>query len=167
MATFMAKLTSLPRALLYVGFQCIGSVVGGYLLRAALGVSAEGLVMSPGCYIDSTQVPPGSAFVLETMTSLFLLFLAFGLGLDPRNSGSFGPALGPFLIGAAAASTLFAGGLARKGYLGSANNPARCLGLMAASNRFTYHYIHWTGAITAAMYVIVLTGMDSPLANIF
>lgn len=109
--------------------------------------------MSPGCYIDPTRVPPGSAFVLETMTSLFLLFLAFGLGLDPRNSASFGPALGPFLIGAAAATTLFASGMARKGYLGSANNPASCLGLMAASNRFTFHYVHWAGAITAVMYV--------------
>jgi hypothetical protein len=32
-----------------------------------------------------------------------------------------------------------------------ANNPARCLGLMAAADRFDYHYIHWTGDITAAV----------------
>lgn len=150
----MANFTSLPRAFLYVVSQCIGSTVGGFLLRAALDVSAEGLAMYPGCYIDPAQVTPGSAFVMETKTSLFLLFLAFGLGLDPRNSGSFGAALGPFLIGASAATTLFAGGMARKGYLGSANNPARCLGLMTASNRFTYHYVHWAGDITAAMYVL-------------
>ncbi|KAE9968590.1 hypothetical protein EG328_007484 [Venturia inaequalis] len=146
-------LTSLPRAVLYVVSQCAGAIIGGFLLRAALDISAEALSMSPGCYIDPTQVTPASAFVLETMTSLFLLFLAFGLGLDPRNSASFGPALGPFLIGASAATTLFAGGMARKGYLGSANNPARCLGLMTASNRFTYHYVHWAGDVVAAMYV--------------
>ncbi|TLD38857.1 aquaporin-like protein [Venturia nashicola] len=161
-ATFMAKLTSLPRAVLYVIFQCIGAIIGGFLLRAALDVSAEGLAMSPGCYIDPAQVTPGSAFVMETMTSLFLLFLAFGLGLDPRNSGSFGPALGPFLIGASAATTLFAGGMARKGYLGSANNPARCLGLMTASNRFTYHYVHWVGDITAAIISAVLYCLVPP-----
>jgi glycerol uptake facilitator-like aquaporin len=152
----MAKLTSLPRAFLYVVFQCIGSIIGAFLLRAALGISAKDLAMSPGCYIDPIQVTPGSAFAMETVTSLFLLFLAFGLGLDPRNAGSFGPSLGPFLIGAAAATTLFAGGIARKGYLGTANNPARCLGLMAASNRFTYHYVHWAGDITASMYDTLL-----------
>jgi glycerol uptake facilitator-like aquaporin len=156
MATFMAKLTSLPRALLYIAFQCVGSIIGAFLLRAALGISAKDLAMSPGCYIDSSQVTPGSAYAMETMTSLFLLFLAFGLGLDPRNAGSFAVSLGPFLIGAAAATTLFAGGISRKGYLGSANNPARCLGLMAASNRFTYHYVHWAGDITASMYHALL-----------
>lgn len=50
-------------------------------------------------------------------------------------------------------------------------NPARCLGLMAAGGKFTaglsvqellielerfdYHYVHWAGAITAA----ILTGV--------
>jgi hypothetical protein len=53
------------------------------------------------------------------MASLTLLFLAFGLGLDPRNSTTFGPALAPFLIGFSGAVILFAGGIARKGYLGA------------------------------------------------
>lgn len=29
-------------------------------------------------------------------------------------------------------------------------NPARCLGLMSVAETFDYHYVHWTGAITAA-----------------
>lgn len=53
------------------------------------------------------------------MASLTILFLAFGLGLDPRNSTTFGPALAPFLIGFSVSLTLFAGGIARKGYLGA------------------------------------------------
>jgi hypothetical protein len=53
------------------------------------------------------------------MASLTILFLAFGLGLDPRNSTTFGPALAPFLIGFSGAVILFAGGIARKGYLGA------------------------------------------------
>jgi len=150
MATFFTRLTSLPRAVLYILFQCTGAVIGSFILRAALGASPEDLVMAPGCWIDPTLVTPGQAFALETMGSLFLLFLAFALGLDPRNANAFGPSLGPFLIGLATALTLFATGIARKGYLANSNNPARCLGYMAAADRFTYHYIHWFGDIAAA-----------------
>ena len=151
MATFLTRLTSLPRAVLYIVFQCIGSVCAAYLLRVSLGAKPEDLVLAPGCYIDPALVTPGEAFALETVGSSFLVFLAFGLGLDPRNSNAFGPSLGPFLIGLASGFSLFAGGAVRKGYLGFSSNPARCLGLMAAANRFTYHHIHWTGDITVAM----------------
>lgn len=149
-ATFLTKLSSLPRTVLYTVFQCAGAVIGAFLVRASLG-SREPLAVMPGCYIDPTLVSPGEAYVLETMTSLFIIFLAFGLGLDPRNATAFGPALGPFLIGLSVALVLFGSGFARKGYLGSSNNPARCLGLMAAGQRFDYHYIHWFGPLTAAM----------------
>ena len=151
LATFFTQLTSLPRAVLYIIFQCIGAVIGAFILRGALGASPEDLVVVPGCYIDPKLVTPGQAFALETVGSFSLLFLAFGLGLDPRNGTSFGPSVGPWLVGFAGALILFAGGISRPGYLGFSNSPARCLGLMAASNRFTYHYIHWTGDIAAAL----------------
>ena len=37
-------------------------------------------------------------FVLETMTSFVLIFIAFGVGLDPRQREVFGPALSPILV---------------------------------------------------------------------
>jgi glycerol uptake facilitator-like aquaporin len=150
-ATFLAKLTSLPRMILYITFQCIGGVVGAYILRAALGGDPEALVTSPGCYVDPTKVQASQVFALETMGALVVLFLAFGLGLDPRNKGSFSPAIGPFLVGISAAIVLFAGGIARPGDFGVSCNPARCLGLMAASHRFTYHWVHWIGDLTACV----------------
>lgn len=116
MGTFCCKLSSLPRTVIYVTFQCIGSVVGAFLLRASVG-GREPLKMMPGCYIDPTLITPGEAYALETVTSTFVLFLAFGLGLDPRNATAFGPALGPFLIGLSVALTLFGSGFARKGYV--------------------------------------------------
>jgi len=164
-ATFLAKLTSLPRMVLYITFQCVGGVVGAYILRAALGGDPATLVYSPGCYIDPTQVPSKQAFALETMGSLFLLFLAFGLGLDPRNQGSFGPALGPFLVGFSSALLLFAGGIARPGYLGLSCNPARCLGLMAAAHRFTYHWVHWVGDLTACIIHAFIYYAVPPFCN--
>lgn len=39
-----------------------------------------------------------TSYVLETMTSFALLFIAFGVGLDPRQRQVFGPALSPFLV---------------------------------------------------------------------
>lgn len=41
----------------------------------------------------------GYRYALETMTAFALLFIAFGVGLDPRQRGVFGPALSPFLVG--------------------------------------------------------------------
>lgn len=38
-------------------------------------------------------------YALETMTSFALVFIAFGVGLDPRQREVFGPALSPILVG--------------------------------------------------------------------
>lgn len=40
----------------------------------------------------------GYRYALETMTSFALIFLAFGVGLDPRQKQVFGPALSPILV---------------------------------------------------------------------
>ncbi|KAF2398743.1 MIP transporter [Trichodelitschia bisporula] len=148
LSTFMTKLTSLPRAILYVSFQCIGAVVGGFILRAALG-GPKPLAIIPGCYVDSSLVKQSQAFALETVGALALIFLAFGLGLDPRNGSN--PTLAPLFIGMASALVLFSTGIGLPGYTGASTNPARCLGLMAGAGRFTYHYVHWFGSITAAL----------------
>ena len=59
------------------------------------------------------------SFGSEFMAAFLNLFLAFGLGLDPRNANTFGPSLAPVLSGISSAITLFAGGIARPGYLGA------------------------------------------------
>ncbi|KAH8712136.1 aquaporin-like protein [Phaeosphaeriaceae sp. PMI808] len=151
MSTFTARLSIFPRTLLYVIFQSLGAVLAGLLVRASLGVEPKDIPPIPGCYIDKSQVSPGEAYVLETMTSFVLIFVAFGVGLDPRQREVFGPALSPILVGLALGLVTFASSLARPGYSGSSNNPARCLGLMTASNRFDYHYIHWLGPVTTAI----------------
>ena len=164
-ATFLTKLTSLPRMVLYITFQLIGGLIGAFVLRAALGGDPQVLVFSPGCYIDPSQVPQSQALALEVMGALFVLFLAFGLGLDPRNKGSFGPTAGPFLVGFSSAIALFAGGIARPGYLGLSCNPARCLGLMSASHRFTYHWVHWIGDLVACVVHAFIYYAVPPFCN--
>jgi hypothetical protein len=105
--------------------------------------------------------------VTESMMCFVQLFLAFGLGLDPRNQSAFGPALAPMyvpilrahpgspssnalmyyklltralysLIGLSSALTIFTTGFLRPGYLGTSLNPARCLGFASANGNFTY-----------------------------
>ncbi|PSN67864.1 aquaporin-like protein, partial [Corynespora cassiicola Philippines] len=150
-STFTARLSIFPRTILYVFFQCAGAVVAGFLVRASLGTPAESLHIIPGCYVDPSVVAPAEAYVLETMSSFALVMIAFGVGLDPRQRDVFGPALSPILIGLAIALCSFASGIARQGYSGASLNPARCLGLMAAGERFDYHYIHWAGDISTAI----------------
>ncbi|KAF1970211.1 aquaporin-like protein [Bimuria novae-zelandiae CBS 107.79] len=151
MGTFVAKLAALPRVVLYVGFQCAGAVVAGFMVRVSLGEGRDGLSVVPGCTMDTGLVTPGEAFALETMSAFALLFIAFGVGLDPRQRSVFGPAVSPILVGLALGLCGFASGVARVGYTGASLNPGRCLGLMAAGDNFTYHYVHWAGGITAAI----------------
>ncbi|KAH7392895.1 aquaporin-like protein [Pyrenochaeta sp. MPI-SDFR-AT-0127] len=151
MATFTARLSIFPRTVLYVAFQSLGAVVAGFLIRASLGMAPKDIPPIPGCYIDTNLVTPVQAYVLETMTSFGLVFIAFGVGLDPRQREVFGPALSPILVGLAQAVCTFTSSIARPGYSGASCNPARCLGLMIASNRFDYHYIHWVGPMTTAL----------------
>jgi hypothetical protein len=44
------------------------------------------------------------SYILETMTSFVLIFIAFGVGLDPRQREVFGPALSPILVSLMSAS---------------------------------------------------------------
>ena len=98
------------------------------------------------------------------MASFALMFIAFGVGLDPRQRQVLGPSLSPILVclycmamevtnvckvGFTLAICTFSSGIARTGYLGAcwydtpskrhpltspALNPARCLGLMAPAS---------------------------------
>ena len=67
-----------------------GATIGAFLIRAALGRPGGPDAVIPGCYIG-TSVSAGEAFVLETMTCLSLVFLAFGIGLDPHQKLVYGP----------------------------------------------------------------------------
>ena len=145
-ATFFARLTSFPRMVLYVAFQTAGASLGGLLIRAAYG-SRD--FVAGGCHIDTALVPVGDAFVLEFICDLALLFMSFGVGLDPRQKQVFGPALGPIFVGLVLGIISFATSFTRPGYNGVSANPARCLGVFVGSRFPVYHWIHWVGAIAA------------------
>ena len=156
-ATFCARLTSLPRMVLYVAHQTLGATLAGLMLRASYGSRDFDV---GGCSIDTRVVSVGEAFSIEFMSNVTLLFLAFGVGLDPRQRQIFGPALAPALVGLSLGVLTFGTAITRPGYGGASMNPTRCLGVFVATRFPGWHWIHWVGPIAAAFvhsvfYVLV------------
>ena len=115
-ATFLARLTSLPRMVLYVASQTAGATLAGLMLRASYGSRQFDV---GGCGINTSLVPHGEAFSIEFTCSLILLFIAFGVGLDPRQRQIFGPALAPALVGLALGVVSFGSAFQKPGYEGA------------------------------------------------
>lgn len=147
-ATFFARLTSLPRTILYVGFQLLGGSLAGLLIRASY--DSRNFKVG-GCWLNPAQVSVSSALATEFSASLVLLFIAFGVGLDPRQRKIFGPSLAPIFIGLAAGTIIFGMAFPRPGYGGSAMNPARCFGAYVGSYFPNWHWVHWVGTILASI----------------
>lgn len=61
MGTFFAGLSSLPRTVLYIVFQCAGAIIGALIFRESIGASPADLAVVPGCYADTSIVTPGQA----------------------------------------------------------------------------------------------------------
>lgn len=140
-ATFVARLCSLPRAILYVAAQTAGGALAGLLARASYG-SADFKV--GGCWLFPELVRPADTFVVEFMATSLLLFFAFGTGLDPRQRETVGPALSPFLVGLGLGIISFSTAFTRYGYGGASMNPARCFGAFVGSQFPSWHWIHWS-----------------------
>ena len=68
----------------------------------------------------------GQVFLNEFFASFVLLYLAYGVGLDPRQAVLFGPLLGPLLVGAALGLVIFATSGIAPGYAGAQMMPTRC-----------------------------------------
>lgn len=147
-STFTARLTSFPRMVLYVAFQTGGGAIAGLLLRVSFGSRN---FQAGGCFLDSSLIPIGDIFALEFMADFTLLFLAFGVGLDPRQRDTFGPALGPFLVGLTLGVLSFGTGFTRTGYGGSSMNPARCTGIFVGSRFPEWAWVVWIGPICASI----------------
>lgn len=116
LATFFARLISIPRMVLYLAGQILGGTLAGLMLRTSFG--SRNFVVG-GCDIDTSLVPTGEAFVLEFICCLTLLFLSFGVGLDPRQSKVYGTALSPWLVGLSLGVVSWASAFTRSGYGGA------------------------------------------------
>lgn len=116
LATFFARIISFPRMVLYVGGQTLGGALAGFALNSAYG-NREFTV--GGCHIDSTMVPAKDGLVIEFLACLVLIFLAFGVALDPRQAKVFGPATSPWLVGIVLGVVSWGTAFTRMGYIGA------------------------------------------------
>lgn len=134
LATFCARLSTLPRMLLYLTAQLAGGAIGGLLVRAALEGSDAHAFHVAGCFLTPAPAGPPvrAAFAVEFMAATGLLFLAFGVGLDPRQQKIIPPSLSPFLVGLTLGTLSWVTASGREGFGGAGLNPARCLGAYVA-----------------------------------
>lgn len=149
LGTFFARLTTFPRMVLYIAAQLAGASLAGLLLRSAADTR---FFKVGGCYLFTDMTSVQSAFTIEFVGSLLLLFLAFGVGLDPRQAEMFGPALGPVLVGLAAGSTALSLSFAKPGYGGAALNPARCFGVFVGSRFPSWAWVTWVAPLAASLF---------------
>lgn len=175
-ATFFCRMTTFPRLVLYVGFQLSGAVLAGLLVRASLDATDW---KAGGCFFDPNLVSVRQMFTVEFSACLMTIFLAFGVGLDPRQAGTFGPALAPILVGFVVGVVGLASSFSVPGFGGAGANPGRCfavwigsgksLGVTAANAELGYTgpngdrlWIYWVGPIAAAMCHAVVYQLVPP-----
>ncbi|KAH8596180.1 aquaporin-like protein [Bisporella sp. PMI_857] len=169
MITFTTLLTGLiefPRAVLYILAQVAGGSLSGGLIRKGLGRAATLKYRGGGCFLDNNRINSvtlGQAFFLEMSFALISIFLAFALGLDPRQATLFSPAVGPALVGLSVGMLIFAaGGLGFPGYSGPSFNPGRCLAYSVARNNWENQWIFWIGPMTAAIIQSIVYRLVPP-----
>lgn len=176
MATFFARLTSFSRAILYLAFQLAGSALAGLLVRASYGSKHFKV---GGCFRDPNVVSTGQAFAMEFATGLAIIFIAFGVGLDPRQASILPNAVPPIFVGFTVGVFGLATAYAVPGYGGASINPARCfaafvgtgggLGITAATSDGEYtgpdgswHWIHWVGPLSASVCHAIFYFVNPP-----
>ncbi|PWY86726.1 aquaporin-like protein [Aspergillus heteromorphus CBS 117.55] len=147
-STFFARLISFPRATLYLAGQTLGGALAGWMLRSAFGSDAFSV---GGCTINTALVPVREAFLLEFICCLILIFLSFGVGLDPRQTRVYGAAVAPWLVGLVLGVVGLASAFTRVGFGGASLNPARCFGVYVGSSFPGYHWIQWVAPFVAAI----------------
>ncbi|MCJ1475417.1 hypothetical protein MMC13_004079, partial [Lambiella insularis] len=78
-------------------------------------------------------------------------FVAFGVGLDPRQALLYGPVMGPLLVGCTLGLTSFASAGLIPGYTGAGMNPARCFAFAVARGGFHDQWIWWFGPLAGSL----------------
>ncbi|KAJ6476041.1 aquaporin-like protein [Mycena vitilis] len=167
-AVILTRLMSFSRGILYLIAQLAGSAVAGGLLRASFGLERMVRVSGGGCKLArlANSITPTQALVIETCCSTALLFVAFGIGLDPRQQMLYGPALGPVAVGLAVGLIGFASAGLAPGYPGASMNPNRCFAFAIARGDLQDQWIWWTGPAVAGIVHSVLYTLVPPFVHI-
>ncbi|KAK0392737.1 hypothetical protein NLU13_2232 [Sarocladium strictum] len=130
MITFSVVLSGMcpvSRGVAYMLGQTAGAALGGGILLGA------------------------RVFLNEFFASMALIYLAYGVGLDPRQAEFYGPRMGPLLVGSSLGLISFATSGAVPGFAGAQMHPARCFGFGVAKRDMVGQWIWWFAPATAAI----------------
>ena len=143
--------------LFYWAAQLGGAILAAYLLRYVVPEDAWRAVAlgTPELASGVTRLP---GMLIEGVTTFFLIFVMFAIGLDeygiPRPVAGFA---GGLIVTAAS----FLGAP----FTGGAMNPARAFGPALASNHWNNHAVYWIGPLAGgvvAAWVADLIFMGNP-----
>ncbi|KAG8926291.1 hypothetical protein FRC02_008994 [Tulasnella sp. 418] len=163
-ATAVTGLCHPVRSIIYIGCQLAGSIIGGSFLRGGLGYERAMAVHNGGCWRDPNgPVSVGQAVCIEFISTFCMLFVAFGVGLDPRQKELYGASFGPLLVGmTVGVITSFTSAL-QPGYTGASMFPGRCLGLQLGLGFLDrYHWIWWVPDVAAVLILAVVYHFAPP-----
>eukprot|EP00898_Chlorokybus_atmophyticus_P007166 jgi/Chlat1/7450/Chrsp6S07497 len=173
-STMIAGLTTPARAMLYVPAQVLGAILGASLLRGILPVATQdawhlgacmlkqALPLGPDGALQVVGLSTGSGILSEAAFTFMLLFVAFGVALDPKQRQVFGPILAPFIIGATLGLLLFVSGGLQPGYTGAGMNPARCFGPAVAIGHWDNQWVYWVGPLIGCFLLGMLYRLIPP-----
>jgi len=108
--TVLTGHTSVIRGCLYITCQIAGSVLGAMMYREAIGWDTANQYSMAICEVPD-GLSTGAAFAAEFVLVGFVLYIAYGIALDPRQGQIVGPIAGPIFIGLlfSLVTTLFLG----------------------------------------------------------
>jgi glycerol uptake facilitator-like aquaporin len=164
MACVCARVMSISRCVVYVVCQVIGATIAGFLVRIMVGEDVAQTYGIGQCglgnYVNEVGIIP--AFLIEFVFDFILLFVCYGMVLDPKQGEVAGPIFGPLAVSLIFCFNFVVSGLIRPnaGYSGAAMNPSRCLGPALAMFNIDYMWVWWTAAqfaavIHGALYILV------------
>ncbi|CAL5212479.1 unnamed protein product [Lathyrus oleraceus] len=151
--------TTLSRALLYILAQCIGSIIGFYILKCVMDPRLVNTYSLGGCAIGgkglNSSINQYEALLLEFSCTFLVLFLGVTLAFDKKRSKNLGLPMVCLVIAGAMALAVFMSitVTGRAGYAGVGLNPARCLGaaLVHGGSLWDGLWIFWAGPILACL----------------
>ncbi|KAK8024236.1 aquaporin-like protein [Apiospora rasikravindrae] len=150
-STVLCGLCPLSRGVIYVAFQMLGAAIAGACFYHG-----------GGCYYDSSILDPTQVLLIEVVSCFILLFLIFGVGLDPRQAALFGPHLVPVLVGLCFGVVAFVSQGLVPGYAGANMNPAKCFGIAIATNDYSAQWIWWVGGLIGGIMQAILYNFNPP-----
>ncbi|KAL2329173.1 hypothetical protein Fmac_022600 [Flemingia macrophylla] len=167
--TFIAALkgvVTLTRALIYVLAQCIGSIVGFFILKCVMDPRLAYAYSLGGCAIKSSiganyGIKSQDALLVEFACTFVVLFVGVTLAFDKKRARDLGLPMVCLVVAGAMSLAVFVSVsvTGRVGYAGVGLNPARCLGPALLHGGFLWegHWVFWVGPFLACVVYYVVS----------